>query len=172
MKLCGRGQEFRRGSAQRRDLRIYVNGRPLSRHARGRGLGCSTLRLRPWASGVWGGAAAPPGAGCCSSRAHLKRLYEGLDAIALPIGLTPAELTAEIRRTLDANGMQHGAHLRLMVTRGEKKAVNQDPRNWLGKPTIVITAEYKEPSPAIVTKGLALATSRSSARRARCSTCG
>jgi branched-chain amino acid aminotransferase len=55
--------------------------------------------------------------------------------------------------------MTHGAHLRVMVTRGEKAAVNQDPRNWLGKPTIVITAEYKEPSPALATKGLALATS-------------
>jgi branched-chain amino acid aminotransferase len=56
--------------------------------------------------------------------------------------------------------MEHGAHLRLMVTRGEKAAVNQDPRNWLGKPTIVITAEYKEPSPQIATRGLSLATSR------------
>ena len=37
--------------------------------------------------------------------------------------------------------------------------MNQDPRNWLGKPTIVITAEYKQPSPAIATKGLSLATS-------------
>ena len=55
--------------------------------------------------------------------------------------------------------MEHGAHLRLMVTRGEKAAANQDPRNWLGKPTIVITAEYKEPSPQIVTKGLSLVTS-------------
>ena len=61
--------------------------------------------------------------------------------------MTPAQLTAEIERTLEANGMTDGAHLRLMVTRGEKAAANQDPRNWLGKPTIVITAEYKEPSP-------------------------
>ncbi|HEX2816446.1 MAG TPA: hypothetical protein VHN39_08630, partial [Phenylobacterium sp.] len=34
-----------------------------------------------------------------------------------------------------ANGMTDGAHLRLMVTRGEKAAAHQDPRNWLGKPT-------------------------------------
>jgi branched-chain amino acid aminotransferase len=46
-----------------------------------------------------------------------------------------------------------------MVTRGEKAAANQDPRNWLGKPTVVITAEYKQPSPAILTRGLALFTS-------------
>jgi branched-chain amino acid aminotransferase len=91
--------------------------------------------------------------------AHLDRLYDGLDAIALDIGLGRGELTAEIERTLAANGMTHGAHLRLMVTRGQKAAVNQDPRNWLGRPTIVITAEYKEPSAQIATRGLSLATS-------------
>src|SRR3989344_9094749 len=67
---------------------------------------------------------------------HLERLYEGLKAIALDIGMTPAQLTAEIQRTLDASGMAHGAHLRLMVTRGEKKAGNQDARNWRGNPAI------------------------------------
>jgi branched-chain amino acid aminotransferase len=46
-----------------------------------------------------------------------------------------------------------------MITRGEKAAANQDPRNWLGKPTIVVTAEYKDPSSAIVTRGLSLFTS-------------
>jgi branched-chain amino acid aminotransferase len=89
---------------------------------------------------------------------HLERLYAGLAKIELDIGLTREALTAELERTLAANGMEHGAHLRLMVTRGEKAAANQDPRNWLGKPTIVITAEYKTPSPDIVTKGLSLFT--------------
>ncbi len=68
-------------------------------------------------------------------------------------------MTAAIQKTLDANGMRHGVHIRLMITRGKKKAPNQDPRNALGRPTIVIIAEYKEPSPAIVTKGLNLFTS-------------
>src|SRR5262249_40947124 len=108
--------------------------------------------------GVWEGLRLHKGA-LVFLQAHLERLYAGLEAIQLDIGLTPDELAAELRRTLAANGMEHGAHLRLMVTRGEKKAVNQDPRNWLGRPTIVITAEYKEPSPQIVTRGLALATS-------------
>ena len=92
--------------------------------------------------------------------AHLDRLYQGLAKIELDIGLTREALTAEIQKTLDANRMTDGAHLRLMVTRGEKAAANQDPRNWLGKPTIVITAEYKQPSPDIVTRGLSLATSQ------------
>ena len=90
--------------------------------------------------------------------AHLDRLDAGLAAIDLDIGLTRQALTAELMRTLAANHMEHGAHLRLMVTRGEKAAANQDPRNGLGKPTIVIAAEYKSPAPQIVTRGLSLFT--------------
>jgi branched-chain amino acid aminotransferase len=91
-------------------------------------------------------------------REHLDRLYWGATRIGLDIGLTRDELTAEIRRTLDANSMHDGVHIRLMVTRGEKAAPNQDPRNALGEPTIAIVAEYKQPNPRILTKGLSLAT--------------
>ena len=91
--------------------------------------------------------------------AHLDRLYAGANAIALDIGLSREELTDTLRAMLDANAMQHGVHIRLMVTRGPKKAPNQDPRNALGTPTVVIIAEYKEPSPTIVTRGLSLFTS-------------
>jgi branched-chain amino acid aminotransferase len=45
-----------------------------------------------------------------------------------------------------------------MVTRGEKRAANQDPRNALGRPTVVILAEYKQPAPALATRGLRLHT--------------
>ena len=91
--------------------------------------------------------------------AHLDRLYAGARAIALDIGFGRAELVEAIRSTLDANRMQHGVHIRLMVTRGPKNAPNQDPRNALGTPTVVIIAEYKEPGPALATSGLRLATS-------------
>lgn len=138
------------------DLRIYVNGALVPRAEAKVSIFDAGFVL---GDGVWEGLRLHKGALICLDE-HLDRLYAGLDAIALPIGLTREELTAEIRRTLEANGMEHGAHLRLMVTRGEKAAVNQDPRNWLGKPTIVITAEYKQPSPEIITRGLALATSR------------
>ena len=108
--------------------------------------------------GVWEGLRLHKGA-LLFLDAHLDRLYAGLAKIELDLGTDRATLAAEIRRTLDANGMTDGAHLRLMVTRGEKAAVNQDPRNWLGKPTVVITAEYKQPSPTLAARGLALATS-------------
>src|SRR5260370_13142232 len=67
-------------------------------------------------------------------------------------------LTAELHRTLAANGMAEGVHLRVMVTRGEKSAPNQDPRNALGKATVVIVAEYKLPDPGLVDRGLKLHT--------------
>jgi branched-chain amino acid aminotransferase len=91
--------------------------------------------------------------------AHLDRLYDGARAIALDIGLTREEMAAALRRTVDANAMESGVHLRLMVTRGPKKAPNQDPRNALGMPTIVVVAEHKEPAEEIVRSGLKLATS-------------
>ena len=107
--------------------------------------------------GVWEGLRLHKGALLFLER-HLDRLYEGAARIRLDIGLDRAALTAEIRRTLEANDMRDGVHLRVMVTRGEKSAPNQDPRNALGPPTRVIVAEYKVPAPALASRGLRLAT--------------
>ncbi len=137
------------------DLKIYLNGALVPRAEAKVSIFDAGFVL---GDGVWEGIRLHRG-GLVFLKAHLDRLYWGLEKIQLDLGLTPEELTAEIWKLLKANGMEHGAHLRLMVTRGEKKAVNQDPRNWLGKPTLAITAEYKEPSPEIATKGLSLATS-------------
>lgn len=108
--------------------------------------------------GVWEGLRLHKGA-LAFLDAHLDRLFWGAKAIALDIGMTRDEIVAALKRTLEANGMTDGVHVRLMVTRGPKKTVNQDPRNAAGRPTVVIVAEHKLPSPEIVTKGLALATS-------------
>lgn len=91
--------------------------------------------------------------------AHLDRLFEGARKIALDIGLSRDDIKAALTRTLETNKMTDGVHVRIMITRGVKKAVNQDPRNAAGKPTVVIVAEHKLPSPDIVTRGLALHTS-------------
>ncbi len=90
--------------------------------------------------------------------AHLDRLFEGAAAIELDIGLTRQSVIETLNQLFAANDMSDGVHIRLMVTRGEKAAANQDPRNALGKPTVVIVAEWKTPSPTIVTRGLSLAT--------------
>jgi branched-chain amino acid aminotransferase len=107
--------------------------------------------------GVWEGLRLHRGA-LMFLDAHLDRLYGGAAAIGLDIGMDRAAMVAALESLLEANGMEDGVHLRLMVTRGEKSAANQDPRNALGRPTVVILAEWKVPSPAIVTQGLKLAT--------------
>ena len=91
--------------------------------------------------------------------AHIDRLFTGAAAIDLDIGLSRQGVADAMRATCEANDMRDGAHLRLMVTRGVKATVNQDPRNALGRPTIVITAEYKTPAAANVETGLRLFTS-------------
>jgi branched-chain amino acid aminotransferase len=108
--------------------------------------------------GVWEGLRLHNGALLFLNQ-HLDRLYDGAAKIRLDIGLDRSALTAEIRRTLAANGMHHGVHIRLMVTRGEKSAPNQDPRNALGPATVVIVAEYKVPGPDLAARGLSLRTS-------------
>ena len=90
--------------------------------------------------------------------AHLDRLFSGAAAIGLDLGLTREGVTAALDAVIAENGMTDGVHLRLMATRGEKTGANQDPRTALGRPTIVIVAEWKVPSPALVTGGLSLAT--------------
>ena len=108
--------------------------------------------------GVWEGLRLHKGA-LLFEDAHLDRLFEGARAVALDIGMSRSQLKAGLRETVAANGMETGVHIRLMVTRGLKKAPNQDPRNALGKPTVVIVAEWKEPSEEIANRGLSLATS-------------
>lgn len=90
---------------------------------------------------------------------HLARLCDGARSIDLDIGLTEKELADALYRTVDANAMRDGAHLRLMVTRGVKKTPNQDPRYAVGPATVVITAEYKQPDPQVKNAGLQLFTS-------------
>jgi len=108
--------------------------------------------------GVWEGIRLHNGA-LLFEDAHLDRLFEGARAIQLDVGLDRDGVRAALRETVNANNMESGVHIRLMVTRGLKKAPNQDPRNALGRPTIVIVAEHKEPSAEIVKRGLLLATS-------------
>src|ERR1700761_2879347 len=128
------------------DLKLYLNGALVPRAEAKVSVFDAGFVL---GDGGWEGLRLHKGA-LLFLDAHLDRLYAGLATIELDLGLSRERLTAEIWRILDANHMQDGAHLRLMVTRGEKATVNQDPRNWLGRPTLVISAEYKQPSPEVV----------------------
>jgi branched-chain amino acid aminotransferase len=105
--------------------------------------------------GVWEGLRLHKGR-LLFLEAHLDRLLAGAATIGLDLGLDRAGLELALAATLRANDMTDGVHVRLMVTRGPKSALNQDPRNALGRPTVAIVAEYK--TPASSTTGLALRT--------------
>jgi branched-chain amino acid aminotransferase len=107
--------------------------------------------------GVWEGLRLVNG-GVAFLHQHIERLYEGAKSIFMEIGLTPDELVARLFACIDANRMHDGVHIRLMVTRGVKATPYQDPRVTIGKPTIVIIPEYKEPNPKKMSEGLTLHT--------------
>lgn len=107
--------------------------------------------------GVWEGLRVHKGRIAFLDR-HFDRLFEGAKALAMDIGLTRAALAKRLYDTLDANQMDEGVHVRLMVTRGVRSTPYQDPRVVVGGPTIVIIPEYKEPDPAVYERGLKLFT--------------
>jgi branched-chain amino acid aminotransferase len=108
--------------------------------------------------GVWEGIRVKDGHPAFLEQ-HLDRLWEGAAAIALDIGLSREAVTAQLYRTLAANEMRgDGVHIRLMVTRGPKSTPYQDPRMSAGPPTVVIIAEYKDPLPSTIDRGLSLFT--------------
>ena len=107
--------------------------------------------------GVWEGLRIHQGRAAFLDR-HLDRLFEGAKAIAMDIGLSREELARRIYDTLDANGMDEGVHIRLMVTRGIRSTPYQDPRVIISGATVVIIPEYKLPDPAVYERGLKLFT--------------
>jgi branched-chain amino acid aminotransferase len=136
------------------DLLVYLNGAMVPRDEAKVSIFDGGFVL---GDGVWEGLRLHKGC-LLFEQAHLDRLFEGARAIALDIGARE-HIRSALRETLAANGMEHGVHIRLMTTRGVKRTPNQDPRNAIGKPTMVVVAEYKEPSEEIARHGLAVGTS-------------
>jgi branched-chain amino acid aminotransferase len=137
-----------------RDSLIYVNG-----ELRPRGQAVVSVFDSGFilGDGVWEGLRVHHGR-IAFLGAHLDRLYEAAKAIDLDIGIDRAALTAALYRTLAANGMSEGVHMRLMVTRGMKSTPYQDPRASIGPATVVIIPEYKLPRPELLTQGARLFT--------------
>jgi len=107
--------------------------------------------------GVWEGLRLHKGRLAFLDR-HLDRLFEGAKAIAMDVGLSREELAGRLYDTLDANKMDEGVHVRLMVTRGVRSTPYQDPRVVVTPATVVIIPEYKEPDPSVYERGLKLFT--------------
>lgn len=89
---------------------------------------------------------------------HMARLREGAKALDLDPGISRADLRQRLYDTVDANVMESGVHIRLMMSRGIKSTPYQDPAMTIGAPTIVIIPEYKAPDPTMHDRGLRLYT--------------
>jgi len=90
---------------------------------------------------------------------HLDRLWEAAAAVHISLGFTRQELVDNIWKTLRANEMEDGVHVRVMVTRGIKKTPSQDPRLTISGPNVVIIAEHKQASVESKEQGVTLFTS-------------
>ena len=137
-----------------RDLIVNINGELLHRDKAG---------ISPFDSAVQGGDAVWEGLRLYNGR--IFKLHEHLDrlersALALSFAEIPPreKIIDEIKRTLAANKMQDGAHIRLTLTRGVKITSGMDPRLNQSGPTLIVLAEHKPP--VYAKTGLSLITSK------------
>jgi len=107
--------------------------------------------------GIWEGIRLHHGVFAHLDR-HLDRLFAGAAAISLDIGLDRDGIEAALRATVDRNDMHDNVHVRLMITRGDKKTPSQHPSNNIGGPNIVIIAEHKAADPDVRDRGISLFT--------------
>lgn len=124
-----------------RDIVYNVNGRLIPRDEPG---------LSPFDSSVQGGDAVWEGLRLYSGRIfrlreHLDRLRSSARALAFESIPSDEHFIEEIRRTLAANRMVDGVHLRLTLTRGVKITSGMDPRLNQSGPTLIVLAEHKPP---------------------------
>ena len=124
-----------------RDLIVNVGGRLSHRDHAG---------VSPFDSAVQGGDAVWEGLRLTRGRIfalgeHLDRLRRSAHALAFDSVPPDEEMVEEIRRTLAANGMRDGVHIRLTLTRGVKVTSGMDPRLNVAGPTLIVLAEFKEP---------------------------
>lgn len=119
-------------------------------------------RISPFDSAVQGGDAVWEGLRLYHGRIfkldeHLRRLHRSARALGFEQIPTRDVLVRELRRTLAANGMRDGVHVRLTLTRGVKITSGMDPRLNRSGPTLIVLAEWK--APVYGRGGIALATS-------------
>ncbi len=106
--------------------------------------------VSPFDSAVQGGDAVWEGLRLYQGRIfrlteHLARLRRSARALAFESVPSDEQIIAEIRRTLAANDMTDGVHIRLTLTRGVKITSGMDPRLNQAGPTLIILPEYKPP---------------------------
>lgn len=137
-----------------RDLLVNINGQLAHRDKAG---------VSPFDSAVQGGDAVWEGLRLYGGRIfklheHLIRLRRSAEALAFTEIPSDERIIEEIKRTLAANKMRDGVHIRLTLTRGVKITSGMDPRLNQSGPTFIVLAEHKPP--VYAKTGLRLITSK------------
>ena len=137
-----------------RNLLININGQVLHRDKAG---------ISPFDSAVQAGDAVWEGLRLYDGRIfklaeHLARLRRSAEALAFAAIPPDEKIIVEIKRTLAANRMRDGVHIRLTLTRGVKVTSGMDPRLNQAGPTVIVLAEHKPP--VYAKTGLTLITSK------------
>lgn len=107
-------------------------------------------RVSPFDSSVQNGDAVWEGLRLYDGRIfrlkeHLARLRRSAVALAYASIPSDEEIIAQLARTLEANSMRDGVHVRLTLSRGEKYTSGLDPRINTAGHTLIILAEHKPP---------------------------
>jgi branched-chain amino acid aminotransferase len=136
------------------DLIVNINGRLVHRDEAG---------ISPFDSSVQGGDAVWEGLRVYNGRIfklheHLDRLERSARALSFTEIPSREKMVEEIKRTLAANKMRDGVHIRLTLTRGVKITSGMDPRLNQSGPTLIVLAEHK--APVYAKTGLTLITSK------------
>ena len=137
-----------------RDLIVNIDGELICRDKAG---------ISPFDSAVQGGDAVWEGLRVYNGRIfkldeHLDRLERSARALSFAEIPPREKIIKEIKRTLAANKMRDGVHIRLTLTRGVKITSGMDPRLNQSGPTLIVLAEHK--TPVYAKTGLTLITSK------------
>ena len=124
-----------------RDLLININGELYHRDVAG---------ISPFDSAVQGGDAVWEGLRLYHGRIfklipHLDRLRDSAKSMAFVEIPSHDEIITEIGKTLIANQMTDGVHIRLTLSRGVKYTSGMDTRLNTQGPTLIVLAEHKPP---------------------------
>ena len=124
-----------------KDLIVNINGQLAHRDKAG---------VSPFDSAVQGGDAVWEGLRLYNGRIfklmeHLDRLEKSARALSFTEIPARDKIIDELKRTLAANKMRDGVHVRLTLSRGVKITSGMDPRLNESGPTLIILAEHKAP---------------------------
>lgn len=124
-----------------RDIVVFVNGELVPR---------AKAVVSVFDSSVQGGDAVWEGLRVYNGRiaaldGHLQRLQDSAKALLFEVVPSTNEVRDAIFKTLAANGMRDGSHIRLTLTRGEKITSGMNPRLNQSGCCLIVLAEWKPP---------------------------